>query len=110
MGIFREGLVILFNPEDEFRRGQDDGNHRLGTGLPRPTGGLGSRKHLGITLNFRGGGGPPERAAHEKIHHRTGPVIALLALGERRQLPLQIGARVGGSEQLITIRPETTAA
>ena len=109
MRVLGERLFVLLDAEDEFRRSQHDGDHRLGTGLPGASRGLGGREDLGITLDFGRRGRATEGAAHEEVHHRAGAVVALLGTGEIGEPALQFGARIGGPEQLITVGPEPAA-
>ncbi len=106
MRVLGERLVILFDAEDELRRGQHGADHRLRAGFPGAARGLGRREDLGVALDFGRRGGAAERTAHEEIHHRAGAVVALLGAGEVGQLALQVGARVGGAEQLVAVSPE----
>lgn len=73
-------------------------------------GGLGRREGLDVALELGRRDGAAESAAREPSHHRARPGVAGLALGEASQATLQLGARVGGSEQLIAVGPQFARA
>ena len=94
----RRGL-ILFGAEDEFRRSQHQGDHRLRAGFPAAFGLLGVEEHLHIAIELGGGGRTAEGAAHEGIRDRLGAGRTELGADDQGQAALEFRARVLRAEQ-----------
>ena len=82
MGVFGRRLLILLRPEDELRRGEDDGDHRARAGLPGATGFFGLVKNALIPLRFGDGGRTTEGPADKPIDDELCPGRRRLAFDQ----------------------------
>ena len=99
MGVFGGRLLILLRPEDEFRRGEDDGDHRARAGLPGAAGFFSFVKDTLIPLRFGDGGRTTEGPADKPINDELGPRRRRLAFDHGAQAPLQVRPRIKWAKQ-----------
>ena len=92
-------LVILLGAEDELRRRQHHGHHRLHAGLPRPAGAETLFVDADIALQLGGRRGAAERAAHEPVGEEQPALLGASALDDLGEPALQLRARVGRTDQ-----------
>jgi len=91
--------LVLFGAEDELRRSQHDGDHRLGAGLPVAAVLLALEEDLHVARDLGRRGRAAEGAAHEGIGDEACAGFAGGGADDRRQAALEFGARVGRAEE-----------